>query len=99
MKKIISISILIILAGTLLCGCSHKTYTNSNKTILQNKFAVIREDESMTEESIYLVYDKETKVVYLYITEGYRSGLTPYYIVINGEPTIAIYGVNYEYKE
>lgn len=85
--------------GTLLCGCSHKTYTDSNKTILQNKFAIIREDKSMIEASIYLIYDKETNVVYLYVIEGSRSGLTPYYIIVDGEPTIAIYGVNYEYKE
>ena len=98
MKKIISILILVILIGILLCGCSHKTYTDSNKSIFQNKFAIIREDEGFSND-IYLIYDKETKIVYLYIGEGHRGGLTPYYIVVDGKPTIAIYGVNYEYQE
>lgn len=98
MKKIISILILVILTGILLCGCSHKTYTNSNKSMFQSKFAVIREDEGFSNDT-YLIYDKYTKVVYLYITDGYRGGITPYYIVIDGKPTIAVYGVNYEYQE
>ena len=98
MKKIISILILVILTGMVLCSCSHKTYTDSNKSKFQNKFAIIREDESFSND-IYLIYDKETKIVYLYIGEGHRGGLTPYYININGKPTVAIYGVNYEYQE
>ena len=66
MKKIISILILVILTGMLLCGCSHKTYTNSNKSMFQSKFAVIREDEGFSNDT-YLIYDKYTKIVYLYI--------------------------------
>ena len=98
MKKIISISILIIIVAMLLCGCSHITYTDSNKTMLQNKFVIIREDTGGIDDT-YLVYDKHTKIVYLYIVGGHRAAITPYYIVIDGEPTVAIYGVNYEYQE
>ena len=98
MKKIISFLILFVFIAILICGCSHKTYTDSNKSMFQNKFVVIREDKG-PDDYIYLIYDKYTKVVYLYTIDGYRGGLTPYYIVVDGEPTIAIYGVNYEYQE
>ena len=100
MKKIISISILIIITAMLLCGCSHITYTDSNKTMLQNKFVIIREDTGRIDD-IYLVYDKHTKIVYLYIIGAYHAGITitPYYIVVDGKPTVAIYRVNYEYQE
>ena len=98
MKKVISILILVILTGILLCGCSHKTYTDGSKTDLYGKFVVIREDTGL-QGDICLMYDKNTKIVYLNIANNYRSGLSPYYTIINGEPTIAIYGVNYEYQE
>lgn len=76
----------------LLCGSSHKTYANDSKTEFYGRFVIIREDTGT-----YLMYDKNTKVVYLYVGNNYCAGLSPYYIVVNGEPTIAIYGVNYEY--
>jgi len=98
MKKIISISILIILIVTLLCGCSHKTYTDSGKTKLYDKFVVIREDTG-PHGDVCLMYDKDTKIIYLCIHYAYTSGLSPYYIIIDGEPTIAIYGVNYEIQK
>ena len=98
MKKIISISILIIIIAVLLCSCSHITYTNCNKSMLQNKFAIIREDTKEIDD-IYLVYDKYTKIVYLCIIGAYHAGITPYYVVVDGKPTVAIYGVNYEYQE
>lgn len=94
MKKIISISILIILIGILLCSCSHKTYTDGSK-IIYNYFVLIREDRDPIAGDTKLAYDKNTKIVYLFA--GY--GMSPYYIVVDGKPTIAIYGVNYEYQE
>ena len=98
MKKIISILILVILTGMLLCGCSHKTYTDGSKTDFYGRFVVLREDKGLSGD-VCLMYDKDTKIVYLNIGNKYHSGLSPYYIVINGKPTIAIYGVNYECQE
>lgn len=94
MKKTISILVLIVFIGILLCGCSHKTYTDDSKTIY-NYFILIREDSDPLAGNTRLAYDKNTKIVYLFA--GY--GMSPYYIVVNGEPTIAIYGVNYGYQE
>ena len=99
MKKIISILILIIIIAMLLCGCSHKTYTDSNKSMFQNEFVGICKNTWGIVDDIYLIYDKHTKIVYLYVIGAYHAGITPYYIVIDGEPTVAIYGVNYEYQE
>ena len=98
MKKVISILILVIIIGILLCGCSHKTYTDGSKTDLYGKFVVIREDTG-PHGDVCLMYDKDTKIIYLCIHYAYTSGLSPYYIIIDGEPTIAIYGVNYEAQE
>lgn len=92
MKKIISFLILIVFIGMSLCGCYHKTYTGDNKTIY-NYFVLICEYNDPISGYTILAYDKNTKIVYLFIGRG----MSPYYIVINGEPTIAIYGVNYEY--
>lgn len=94
MKKVISILILVIFIGTLLCSYSHKTYTDGNKT-MYNYFTLIRVDRDPIAGDTRLAYDKNTKIVYLFV--GY--GMSPYYIVIDGKPTIAIYGVNYEYQE
>lgn len=94
MKKIISFLILIVFIGILLCGCSHKTYTDGSKT-MYHYFILIREDDDLIAGCTRLAYDKNTKIVYLFAGHG----MSPYYIIVNGEPTIAIYGVNYEYQE
>ena len=94
MKKIISILITVIFIGMLLCGCSHKTYTDGSKTIY-NHFTLIRVDSDPIAGGTRLAYDTNTKIVYLFV----EHGMSPYYIVIDGKPTIAIYGVNYEYQE
>lgn len=94
MKKIISFLILIIFIGMLLCGCSHKTYTDDSK-IIYNHFILIRKNSDLIEGYTGLAYDKNTKIVYLFVDRG----ISPYYIIVDGKPTIAIYGVNYEYKE
>jgi hypothetical protein len=96
MKKIISFLILIIFIGMLLCGCYHKTYTDDNKTIYYHHFILIHEDVDPIAGDTRLAYDKNTKIVYLFVN---RDMLSPYYIIVDGEPTIAIYGVNYEYQE
>ena len=95
MKKIISFLILIVIIGMLLCGCYHKTYTDDNKTIY-HYFVLIHEIIDPIIGDTRLAYDKNTKIVYLFVN---RDMLSPYYIIVDGEPTIAIYGVNYEYKE
>ena len=79
----------------LLCGCSPK---NPKEEKYLYNFVVIKKEGSFG-DYWKLMYDKNTKIVYMYLQDGYRAGLSPYYIIVNGEPTIAIYGVNYEYQE
>lgn len=42
-----------------------------------------------------LVYDKDTKVMYIILSRGNKVGITPYYVLIENEPVVAVYGVNY----
>lgn len=97
MKKII-ISILICALAIVLCACGTKTtnYPDGQKTALSNQFTVIKiVDGGAFDNSCYYLYDKETKIVYLYTIGGYHATMCPYYIIVNNEPTLAIYGVNY----
>jgi len=96
MKKIIIFILLCVLAFSL-CACGNTTTTfDGNKPALSDKFAVIRLDsEGFLGDKIEYIYDKETKIVYMYLWGGYHAALSPYYIVVDGEPTVAIYGVNY----
>lgn len=97
MKKIISFSILIVIIVLVLCGCDSKSL-KEDKFLCD--FVVIKEfDEGFLGDCLKIIYDKNTKIVYMYLQGGYRAGLSPYYVIVNGEPTIAIYGVNYEYQE
>ena len=96
MKKIIVFILLCVLVFSL-CACGNTTTTfDGSKPALSDKFAVIRLDsEGFFGDKIEYIYDKETKVVYMYLWGGYHAALSPYYVVVNGEPTVAIYGVNY----
>ena len=42
-----------------------------------------------------IVYDMHTKVCYYLIERMYGIGISPYYIIVNEKPEIAIYGTNY----
>lgn len=42
------------------------------------------------------VYDKDTKIVYVYTERSYSTSTMPYYTLDkNGKPEIAVYGENY----
>ena len=42
------------------------------------------------------MYDKDTKIVYVYTERSYSTSTMPYYVLNeNGKPEIAIYGENY----
>ena len=42
------------------------------------------------------MYDKDTRIVYVYTERPYATSVMPYYILDeNGKPEIAIYGENY----
>ena len=42
------------------------------------------------------MYDKDTKIVYVYTERSYSTSTMPYYVLDeNGKPEIAVYGENY----
>lgn len=99
MKKII-ISILICALAIILCACGIKTetYSDSRQRCLSGDFTAIKkvfDREPFVYNACYYIYDNETKIVYLYTEGNYYATMCPYYIIENGEPTIAVYGVNY----
>ena len=98
MKKII-ISILICALAISLCACDikTKTYSDGQQKWLSDEFTTIKKVDSIIfiDNGCYYIYDNETKIVYLYTRSGYHATMCPYYIIENGEPTIAVYGVNY----
>ena len=68
----------------------------NNQYNSNNQFITIKtfEDKGIP-TYINLMYDKDTKIVYLYTHLTYQAGISPYYIMVDGAPTIAIYGINY----
>ena len=101
MRKIILISILISILIISLNGCGVKTitYPDGQEKMLSKQFTIVKKTRLFGSESCYYIYDNNTKIMYLYIQGGYHASMCPYYIVVNGKPTVAIYGINYEYQE
>ena len=88
MKKII----LIILIGCLLLmltSCASKKGDN----MYGDKFILISDDIG---GGTFLMYDSDTKLVYIFIKELYMGALSPYYIVDNGVQRIAVYPDDFE---
>ena len=74
-----------------LCGC-----VDDCDGTPSSMFTVIKhENETLAGYGYKLMYDNDTKVVYIYIGYGYRAGLSPYYIIKDGKAEVAVYGRNY----
>ena len=91
MKKLICVLIFLILI-LCLCGCQFSDMPTS-------KFVVIKTvGNSIFTSGYSLGYDKDTKIMYIYVADGNRAGLSPYYIIKDNKAEIAIYGQNYFLK-
>lgn len=96
MKKIIIFIAILCLSVLILTSC-HGTVIYEDKTTFNGSFRVIKEvADGILGDACWYLYDINTNVVYLYTFGGYHATMCPYYIMVDGEPTIAIYGVNYE---
>lgn len=95
MKKIIIFIAVLCLSVLILTSC-HGTVIYEDKTTFNGSFRVIKkiEDGFLGDTCRYLC-DINTNIVYLYTIGGYHATMCPYYVMVNGEPTIAVYGVNY----
>lgn len=90
MKKTI---IAIIIATMLLVGCGVKTVTyDENDNYKQwNQFVTLEEQYDVDKGNLYIVYDKDTKVMY-YLWHGYyESAISPIY---NADGSVRIYEEN-----
>lgn len=93
MKRIIVILLIIVFAFMATsCGTDNKATESSNEFAFFVKIAHYYNTQFGDTE---FFYDPFTKIVYVYIVGYHRAGLSPYYIIENGEPVIAQYGINW----
>lgn len=87
--------IILVLFAILLSGCVSKTI--DSKGIERHASYGLIEVETLNSGSGTIVaYDPRTMICYLKVSDCYRFGISPYYIIgEDGKPEIAIYGVNY----
>lgn len=100
MKKAIIVTI-ILAAAIMLCGCGKTvTWQDGSKHHLLGRFIEINNQEYTDMDSNRhrqcLIYDKDTKVIYVMELGRRSQSISPYYINNNGHAEIAIYGVNYK---
>lgn len=87
-KKFLIILILIVICFCLV-GCGNKVYKDGEKIIYENFIAIKRID------TIYIVYDNDTHIMYYVGVSASTSGTSPYYVMGENGPEIGVYGVNY----
>lgn len=85
MKKIISLIIIGIMLMSL-SSCSTKV-KKSDETFF-DQFIAVEERSNINDGSCYIVYDKDTLVMYYYIEDGHQLALCPIY---NADGTIKVY--------
>ena len=82
-------------------GCGDKIINdNGEKVSVYGQFVEIKSNNYREESGDAVVqrfmYDKDTKIVYVYTEHVYSVSMTQYYALDeNGKPEIAIYGENY----
>ena len=93
-KKVMVI-ILIGLACCLSTACKTKT-TDKNAGYTIGNYIIIKEthyvDPFMNAPTEYLVYDKNTKVMYTYTRTGHGLSICPYYVTDEkGNPSVGVF--------
>lgn len=84
MKKIIGVILTVLLICTMLAGC----HGEGEKAFASKRFEVIEVKDTFMDYTEMYLYDRETGVMYLWVTGGYAAGLTPLY---NADGTLMIY--------
>lgn len=91
MKKIICLLLALVMCLSL-CACGQTVIVdNTERTVLRNVFIVLEEFTP----SEYLVFHKNTNIIYIFENDGYGGYLCPYQIYQDG----VIYGAVYENGE
>lgn len=100
-RRIIFFIVAIISITILLSGCGKYTVNEQGKTVAQlGDFIEVNqtyfEDEWGNTGTQYLVYHKDTKIMYIIIERQSGVALSPHYIQDkNGKAKIAIFGEDY----
>lgn len=82
-------------------GCGDKVINDKGEKVsIYGQFIEIKRnsytDNSGNSVNQTFMYDKDTKIVYVYTERAYSTSTMPYYALDeNGKPEIAIYGGNY----
>lgn len=72
----------------------HQTAEDENGVSYPSRFGLI--EIKSIHGSNQLLYDPETKIVYMWVHSVYTAGISPYYVIgQDGKPEVAIYGENY----
>ena len=91
MKKIICLLLVLVMCLGL-CACNQTVIVdNTERTILRDSYIVLEEFHG----SEYIVFHKDTNIVYIFDNDGYGGYLCPYQIYQDG----VIYGAVYENGE
>ena len=91
MKKIL-LALVLIICIFMFTGCSsHKATEDSH----DYGYFIEITDYNVPGGWTTFMYDPITKIVYVKISGGYHAGISVYYTIVNGQPEIAIYRVNW----
>ena len=82
MAKLIAIFMAIALCACLFVGCSGTLEVDENHT---NESSFVRVEDG---DSYWIVYHKETKVMYIFSTGGYNAGSACLMLNADGTPMI-----------
>lgn len=102
--KIKNLTIGLLMAGLALsfsgCGGDEVINDSGEKVSYYEQFIEIKRnhytDSGGNATDQIFMYDKDTKIVYVYTERSYSTSTMPYYALDeNGKPEIAIYGENY----
>ena len=87
-KKLISLLLVLVMPMLVLCGCSCSIETTPYKTIQHcGRFVII--NELTTGNTVYVeMYDKNTKVMYVYVDLGESGGLQ---VLLNADGSPMLY--------
>ena len=91
MKKIL-IAFVLIICVFMFTGCSSR-HVNEDS----NEYGYFVKITSYNDpgEWTTFMYDPITKIIYVKISGGYHAGISVYYTIVDGQPEVAVYGVNW----
>lgn len=83
---ILLVLMFILITGLTACSTITTTYEDSEKTFC-NQFVIV-EKQQYIDEHLYIVYDKDTKVMYYVYSIGSKGGMSPIY---NTDGSVKVY--------